>query len=126
MPSDIRFTGAVAAMAQPIAEFRSIIEGALAQAEAFLVEQAADGSQRTQRASVELGSFAAGRIDAGRFAKLFPAVSPVEPAAIAALHRAIATLQALRDQGDDAFLVDLKKGGRLGVAVGDALAEIGR
>ncbi len=126
MPSDTRFPEAVAAMAQPIAEFRSLIEGALAQAEAFLVEQAADAGHRTQRASMELGGFAAGRIDAARFAELFPAVSPVEPAAVAALHRAIATLQGLRDQGDQAFLVDLKKGGRLGVAVGDALAEIGR
>ncbi len=126
MPSDTRFTETMAAMAQPIAEFRSIIEGALAQAEAFLVEQGADAGHRTQRAGMELGGFAAGRIDAARFAELFPAVSPVEPAAIAALHRAIATLQKLRDQGDDAFFVELKKGGRLGVAVGDALAEIGR
>jgi hypothetical protein len=126
MPSDTRFTEAVAAMAQPIADFRSLIEGALAQAEAFLVEQAADAGQRAQRASLELGNFAAGRVDAARVAELFPAVSPVEPAALAALHRAIATLQGLRDQGDQAFLVDLKKGGRLGVVVGDALAEIGR
>lgn len=126
MPSDARFTQAVAAMAQPIAEFRSIIQGALGQAEAFLVEQAADAGQRSRRAGVELGAFATGRIDPARFATLFPAVSPVEPAAIAALDRAVATLQALRDRGDDAFLVHLRKGGRLGTAVGDALAEIGR
>lgn len=126
MPSDTRVTEAVAAMAQPIAEFRSLIEGALAQAEAFLVEQAADAGQRSHRAGVELGSFAAGRVDAGRFAQLFPAVTPVDAAAIAGLHRAVATLQALRDRGDDAFQVDLKSGGRLGAAVGDALAEIGR
>ena len=126
MPSDARFTGAVTAMARPIAEFRAILQGALAQAEDFLVEQAAGRGERASRAGVELGGFAAGRIDPARFADLFPAVPPVEPAALAATHRAAAALQALRDRGDGAFLVDLPRGGRLGAAVGDALAEIGR
>lgn len=126
MPSDARFTVALAAMERPIAEFRSIIQGALAQAETFLAEQAADGGQRASRAGVELGRFAAGRVDPARFATIFPAVPPVTPAAMAALHRAIATLRAVADRGPDAFLVDLPKGGRLGAKVGDALAEFGR
>jgi hypothetical protein len=126
MPSETAFTAAVTAMAQPIADFRSIVDGALAQAEAFLVEQGADADQRARRAGIELGGFAAGRINAARFAELFPSVPPVDSAAVAALHRAIATLQGLRGQGDQAFFVDLPKGGRLGVAVGDALAELGR
>ncbi len=126
MPSDARFTRAVAAMARPIAEFRAIIQGALAQAEAFLVEQAAGEAERASRAGVELGGFAAGRIDPARFDALFPAVPPVEPAAIAALERAITTLRAISDRGDETFLVVLPKGGRLGAKVGDALAEIGR
>jgi len=126
MPSDARVSRAVAAMARPIADFRAIIEGALAQGEGFLVEQSATRGDRAGRAAVELGGFAAGRIDPAGFADLFPAVPPVEPAAIAAMHRAIAMLQALRDRGEGAFLVELPKGGRLGAAVGDALAEIGR
>lgn len=126
MPSDARFANARAAMAQPIAEFRAIIQGALVQAEAFLVDQAAGSKERAKRAGVELGHFAAGRIDPVHFAALFPAVPPVEPAAIAALKRAIKTLRAIGDRGDLAFLVDCPKGGRLGASVGDALAEIGR
>ena len=126
MPSDARLTMALKAMAPSIAEFRSMIQGALAQAETFLVDQAAGGSERARRAGVELGGFAAGRIDPSRFAALFPAVPPVEPAAIAALQAAIATLRAISDRGDEAFLVDLPKGGRLGAKVGEALAEIGR
>ena len=126
MPSDARVTQALAAMAEPIAEFRSIIQGALAQAETFVVEQAAGGSERARRAGVELGDFAAGRIDPARFAALFPAVAPVEPAAIAALERAMVTLRAMSDRGDAAFLIDVPTGGRLGAKVGDALAEIGR
>lgn len=126
MPSDARFTQALAAMAQPIAEFRSIIQGALAQAETFLVEQAADADQRASRAGVELGHFAMGRVDPARFATIFPAVPPVAPEATAALKRAITTLRAVIDRGDEAFLVDLPTGGRLGAKVADALAEIGR
>ena len=126
MPSDARFTVALAAMARSIADFRSIIQGALAQADTFLVGQAADGNERASRAGVELGNFATGRIDPARFATLFPAVPPIGPAAMAALTRAITSLRAITDRGDEAFLVDLPKGGRLGTKVGDALAEIGR
>ena len=126
MPSDNRFTVALAAMARPIAEFRSIIQGALAQAEGFLIEQAAGSDERASRAGVELGQFASRRIDAARFAKLFPAVPPAAPAALAALDRALAVLRAISERGDEAFLVDLPTGGRLGSKVGDALAEIGR
>jgi ferredoxin len=70
-----------------------------------------------------LGHFAAGRVDPARFATLFPAVPPVSPDAMAALSRAMATLRAIADRGDDAFLVDLPKGGRLGAKVGDALVS---
>jgi hypothetical protein len=126
MPSDPRFANALAAMAGPIAEFRSIIQGALTQAEAFLVDQAAGDKERAKRAGMELGRFATGRIDPARFAAIFPAVPPVEPAAIAALKRAIKTLRGISDRGNLAFLVDLPKDGRLGAKVGDALAEIGR
>jgi hypothetical protein len=126
MPSDARFTQALAAMAQPIAEFRSIVQGALSQAETFLADQAAGGQERSARAAAELGRFGAGRIDAGRYAALFPAVPPVAPEAIAALKRAVGTLRTVADRGDAAFIVDLPKGGRLGAKVGDALAEVGR
>ncbi len=126
MPSDARFAPALAAMARPIADFRAIIQGAIAQAETFLTEQAAGAGERARRAGVELGGFATGRIDPARFAALFPAVPPVEPQAIAALTRAVTTLRAMADRGDAAFLVDLPRGGRLGARVGDALAEIGR
>jgi hypothetical protein len=113
-------------MERPIAEFRSILQGALAQAEAFLVEQAADSSERAAHAAVGLGRFAAGRVDPARFASMFPAVPPVSPAAIAALQRVVATLHAVADRGNEAFAIDLPKGGRLGAKVGEVLAEFGR
>jgi len=126
MPSDTNVTMALTALAQPVAGFRGIIEGALAQAEGFLAEQGADAPQRANRAGGELGRFAAGRIDPNRFADLFPSVPAVGADALAALDRAMQVLRTLRDRGDEAFVVHLPKGGRLGSAVGDALAEIGR
>lgn len=125
MPSDPRFAAALEAMARPIADFRAIVQGALAQADAFLTEQAAGGAARAARAAGELGGFASGRVDAARFAEIFPATPPVTPAARAALQRAIATLQAVDARGESAFLLDLPRGARLGIRIGDALAGIG-
>ena len=126
MPSDARFAAALSAMARPIAGFRAILQGALTQAESFRAEQAADSSERARRAAGELGRFAAGRIDPARFAGLFPAVRAADPAAIAALDRAIAILRAITAEGDEAFLVDQPHGARLGTTIGDALAQFGR
>lgn len=126
MPSDPRLASVLTAMARPIAEFRTLIHDALAQAEAFVVAESADPVARAQRAGAELGPFAAGRIDAARFAALFPAVPPITPAARDALAHAIITLGAVIDRGDSAFVVDLPGWGRLGPAVDHALAELGR
>ncbi len=126
MPSDPRLTSVLAAMARPIAEFRTLVHDALAQAESFVVADAADAKSRAHRAGAELGPFAAGRIDAGRFAALFPAVPSVGPAALDALAHAITTLGTVVDRGDAAFVVDLPGWGRLGTEVDKALAELGR
>jgi hypothetical protein len=126
MPSDSRFDQALVAMARPIAEFRAILEGAVAQAEAYRAEQAAAEPERAARAAIQLGPFAEGRIDASRYAAIFPAVAPASSAALATLDRAIATLRSVVNQGNAAFVVDLPRGGRLGARVGDALAELGR
>lgn len=126
MPSDPRLASVLTAMARPIAEFRTLIHDALAQAESFVVAESADPMTRALRAGAELGPFTAGRIDAGRFATLFPAVPSVGPAALDALAHAIVTLGAVIDRGDSAFVVDLPGWGRLGAAVDRALAELGR
>ena len=126
MPSDPRLASVLTAMARPIAEFRTLIQDALAQAEAFVVAESADPMTRALRAGAELGPFAVGRIDAGRFATLFPAVPSVGPVARDALAHAIVTLGAVGDRGDSAFVVDLPGWGRLGTAVDRALAELGR
>jgi hypothetical protein len=126
MPSDPLLTAAVEAMAQPIAEFRNFVEATLARAEAFIRDQAASGSERALRASVELGRFAAGRIDPARFATLFPVEPPVGADGIAAFERAIATLRSVVALGENAFVIELPKRGTLGTAVAGRLADCGR
>lgn len=126
MPSDPRFGAALAAMARPIADFRALIDGALVQAESFLAADGAAPVGRSARAATELGPFATGRIDPDRFAALFPAVPNVNSAALTALARATAALHSIAEKGDGAFRLELPRGGRLGLKLDLALAELGR
>ena len=126
MPSDPRLQQALTALAQPIAEFRAIVDGAIAQADTFLAAQHANAPQRADRAAASLGRFADGRIDAAGFAALFPPVAAATPAALAALDRALAVLREVRERGESLFVVDVAPGHRLGAELDDALAGIGR
>ena len=126
MPSDPRVAQALEALTQPIAEFRSLVQGALAQAEHYLSAQSADAEERTARARAELGLFATERLDAARFAALFPLAGSAGADALAALARAVETLRSVRERGDELFVVEVPPGGRLGATVDLALAEAGR
>ena len=125
MLSDPRLPQALVALAQPIAEFRAIIDDAIAQADAFIAAQHATTLQRADRAAVSLGHFADGRIDAAGFAALFPPVAAASPSAIAALEQALTVLREVRERGDDLFVVDVPPGRRLGAELDHALAKIG-
>lgn len=126
MQSDPRLTLALAALAQPIAEFRSIVEGALVQGESFLAAQHATAPERAGGAATALGEFAAGRIDPAAFARLFPPVTVASTDALAALERALAILRDMRARGDALFVVDVIPGHRLGPELELALVEAGR
>jgi len=126
MQSDPRLTLALTALAQPIAEFRSIVEGAIAQAEAFLAAQQATAPQRADAAAGALGAFAARRIDSSAFSALFPPVAVASPDALHALERALAILRDVRQRGDALFVVDVPSGHRLGLELEMALVEAGR
>lgn len=126
MPSDPRLPLALGALAQPIAEFRAVVDGAIAQADAFLAAQRATTPERAERAAASLGRFAEGRVDASAFAALFPPVAAATPPALAALERALAVLRDVRARGDALFVVDVAPGHRLGAALDEALAEAGR
>lgn len=126
MPSDPRTAQALSALAQPIAEFRALIQGALTQAQAFLAAQNAGGEAEAARAGASLGRFAEGRMDAAAFAKLFPGARHVDAPALDALKRAMETLRAASARGDELFVVRVPAQTRMAAAVGAALAAIGR
>jgi hypothetical protein len=126
MPSDPRTAQALSALGQPIAEFRTLVEGALAQAEVFLTAQGATAEDEAARAGAELGVFGASRIDPSAFASLFPKARRVDAAARDALRRAVDVLRAVRSRGDELFVVTVPPGTQLANAVGAALSDAGR
>ena len=125
MLSDPRLQQALAALAQPIAEFRAIIDDAISQGDAFIAAQHASAPQRAERAAFSLGRFADGRIDAAGFAALFPPVATVSGSANAALEQALIVLREVRERGDDLFVVDIAPGRRLGTELDHSLAKMG-
>jgi hypothetical protein len=126
MPSDPRLQQALAALAQPIAEFQAIVESAILQGDTFLASQRANAAERAGRAALSLGEFAKGRIDAAGFAALFPPATVVSQEAVAAMRSALEILGEVRERGDALFVVDVPPGGRLGANLDDALTAAGR
>ncbi len=126
MPSDPRTAQALLALAQPIAEFRTLVEGALAQAEAFLAAQGASSEDEAARARAELGVFSSARVDAAAFASLFPKARRVDAAGLDAMRRAVEVLRSVSARGNDLFVVNVPSGARLGAAVSGALSATGR
>ncbi len=126
MPSDPRTAQVVASLAQPIAEFRTLVEAALAQADALVAAQNPGADADAARVRAELGEFGGPRFDAAAFAGLFPAARHVDAAAIDALRRAMDVLRSVAGRGDDLFVVDVPAGARLATVVNAALAALGR
>ncbi|MFN8582950.1 MAG: hypothetical protein U0163_18500 [Gemmatimonadaceae bacterium] len=126
MQSDDRVTAAVRALERPIAEFRSALSGAQAQAHAYLASQRTDPSSRTAAATRELGQFAAGRLDATKFSTTFATSQALSPDHVSRVQRAVQVLDDVLVSGDALFQVDVAPGMSLPRVVGDALARIGR
>ena len=125
MPSDKPLALALAALARPIAEFHALVGDAIVQGEAVLAAQHADADQRAAAAALSLGHFADARMDAGRFAALFPATPPLAADAVAALEHALVVLRAVQSRGDDFFVIDVPPGGRFGATLESAFETIG-
>jgi len=126
MPSDPRVAQALKALAQPIAEFRAAVQGALAQADAFLAAQTADSSAQAARASAELGLFATSHIDAAKFAAMFPAVAKADKTSQAALEKAAKILRRVSGQGDEMSVALVTDGVKLGATIDAALGRVGQ
>ncbi|HEU4994931.1 MAG TPA: hypothetical protein VFT29_08925 [Gemmatimonadaceae bacterium] len=118
MVSDPRVASALTALAGPIGAFRSAIAAALGRADTMLVADTAN------RAVVELGDFAHGRVNPDAFAALV-ARSALDAGARTRVARAAAVLRALESAGDDIFVVEVPRAGDLRREVAVALARLG-
>lgn len=120
MPSDDRIRRALAAVAPQIAAFRSVVASTLEHARAVL-----SLDEGASHAKMELGALGS-RIDPIRFAALASGGGGLDPVGRERVGRAVASLRALLDAPDDAFVVELRPGESLDTAVRDALARLGR
>lgn len=126
MPSDPRVAQALAALDQPIAEFRALVRDALTRAETFQAAQSATVGERATEAGFGLGHFAEGRIDPARFSVVFAAALDVPAISLDALERTIDTLRGVIALANDLFIVDVPPKGHLEPVLRTALGEIGR
>jgi hypothetical protein len=125
MPSDL--TSLALSALQPAREaFLAAISGAADELRDQLTvpdDAAADGAGR---AALELGPFAAGRIDATQFGATFRPAAAVTGPALAVLRRAQETFGELLAAGDAPFLAEVPPGGDLSGVVQAALTRAGR
>lgn len=125
MPSEELVTGAWATLAGPVQRYRSAVADALEQLHGWLSRHR-DGSPRVFEAAVELGRFAEGRLDAGRFATLCRGTDVADTRGVAAVERAAEVLTELLSHGPQLGTVTVPPGGDIYACVTGALARVGR
>ncbi|MEX2608768.1 MAG: hypothetical protein WEA24_02395 [Gemmatimonadota bacterium] len=126
MPSEDRTTRALAALAAPRESFHAAVAAAVDQVRALVDANRAPAAGPAARAADGLGAFAAGRIDAERFAGLFAGERVLDDRALDGMEAALAVLTETAAAADDAYRVDVPSGGSLGVEVDRVLAHLGR
>lgn len=126
MPSDERIGRALAALESRRAAFRSAIATTIGELDALLAASRSGQGETVERAASELGHFAAGRIDADRFASLVAEETRLDPAAAAAVGRAREVLVEIEDRPPEAYVVEVTSGDDLVDRVIEAWADLGR
>jgi hypothetical protein len=126
MPSETQDKDLHAALAIPLESFRSALASALDQVRGTLEQQRAGPDGNHDTASVALGRFAAGRIDADRFTSLLARNETLDAPALARVERAHAVLHELDSAGEAPYRVVVEPGQDLVTRVDEALASIGR
>ncbi len=127
MPSDDLASRALAALKGPRAAFTAPVAAAVEEVRGYLAAHRPTFDGRAaESARIELGPFAARRIDAGRFGALFTGSGPLDAVSLVRVEDALAVLTRVAAAGDSLFRVELEPGGDLRLAVGRALAYAGR
>jgi len=105
--------------------FRAAISITANEIRGYLAQRAGSDVEKPATAAA-LGTFAAGRIDPDRFARLLTPSRPPAGGSGTVLKQALAVLDDLEMQGNDLFRVRIDRGDDLAAEVGRALANAGR
>lgn len=117
---------ALVALDDRIEAFHAAVAAAEREVAAEVTRRSGEEGLEAEQALIELGPFAVGRIDPGRFARLLGvAEEPLTPEAIDVLDRADRILASLAAERSD-HVVEVDRGGDLRDAVKDALTRFGR
>ncbi len=125
MPSDEVAADIFAQLAPAREAFRSAVTGAVEELRTQIETQRPTNG-RTARVAEELGAFAAGRIDADRFAELLDQRAVLDERAFALLERSADVLAAIAKAGNAPYRLQVPPSGDLGAELGSALAVAGR
>lgn len=125
MPSDAN-RSALKAVAGARAAFHSAVATAVDQVQTYLSAHRSPVNGRSERAAVELGQFAAGRIDPDRFSSFFADGEEPDAETLARVEAAADVLAGISKDADDLYSVEVPSGGDLRDTVATALAEAGR
>jgi hypothetical protein len=126
MPSDPRVAHLLDALAPAIEPYRSAVAATLEAVRGQLASGQSDVMSRAERLQVQLGPFAAGRIDATRLATFVDGRRSLDASARQRLQRAAAVLDGLIAAGTDLFHAAVPPGGDLRDGVAAQIATIGR
>jgi hypothetical protein len=120
MQSDDRIQLSLGAVADRIAAFRAVVATAQDRVRSLLAQGGG-----VERAALELGAFAAGRLDLDRFAAIDDGIT-LDAAARSRLRRVEGVLADIARLDDTAFIIDVPDGAELHYAVSTALELFGR
>lgn len=126
MPFSEKARATLAALKEPRDNFRETVMLSIEEIQGFLATHRDPGEDRTERVTRELGNFAAGRIDAERFASVLQEEQALDREVRHELDLALDTLTRLHERGDDLFMAQVAPGGDLRDTVARALSEVGR
>ncbi len=125
MPSEERVKAALEAVAGVLEKHRSAVITTAEEVRGFLSAHRSQEETGDNGVAAGLGAFATGRIDSSRFASLTDSEAS-DPETLSKVEAAFDILRQVSTGDDEAFYIELPKGGRLRDAIAARLAEIGR
>ena len=117
---------AIAALAPQVDRYRAAVTQALQSMRDYLAARRHHSDGGAAEAALELGRFAAGRVDGSRFAAVFTGTQILDPDTALRIERCADVLQDLLELGDVLLVRGVTVGGDVREAVDEFLADGGR